>query len=120
MSAEVVWLVNCCAQPSLSGGVAAVTLVTRHWAAVQNVLFGLLTAAAAHGRYSARHLGHRYFPCFVAVAELIQCEALMTCTLCSDKCSVDGDSVALPPTSPGGVLCCPCGTRSPRGRCYGR
>ena len=77
MSAEVVWLVSFCPQP-LSGGVADVTLVTRHWAAGQNVLFGLLTAAAAHGRYSVRHRGHRYFPCLDAVAELIQCEALMT------------------------------------------
>ena len=74
MSAEVVWLVNCYRYP----GVAAVTLVTRHWAAGQNILFGLLTAAAAHGRYSVRHLGHRYLPYFVAIAELIQCEALMT------------------------------------------
>ena len=78
MPVEVVWLVNCCAQPSLSGGVAAVTLVTRHWAAGQNLLFGLLTAAAAQGRYSVRHLGHRYLPCLFGVVELIQCEALMT------------------------------------------
>ena len=75
---DVVWLVSCCAQPSLSGGVADVTLVTRHCAAGQNLLFGLLTAAAAHGRYSVRHLGQRYLPCLSGVAELIQCEALMT------------------------------------------
>ena len=75
---EVVWLVNCCAQPSLSGGVAAVTLVTRHCAAGQNRLLGLLTALPAHGRYSVRHLGQRYLPCLVGVVELIQCDALMT------------------------------------------
>ena len=70
---------------------AAVTLVTRHWAAGQNLLLGLLTAAAAHGRYSVRHLGHRYLPCFVG-----------------GRYNVDGDSGALPPESPVGVLCCLC------------
>ena len=52
--------------------------MTRHWAAGQNFLLGLLTAAVAHGRYSVRHLGHRYLPCLDGVVELIQCEALMT------------------------------------------
>ena len=43
-----------------------------------------------------------------------------SCTLCSDKCNVDGDSGVPPPESLVGVLCCLCDWCSPIGRCCGR
>ena len=43
-----------------------------------------------------------------------------SCTLCFDRCNVDGGSGAPPPGSLAGVLCCLCDWCNPIGHCCGR